>query len=751
MRIKDFTDTIRHLTDPFNIPEARRMIQENPALSREQFAEGQLVQPGPGRPGYSGWEKGVPAYDAMLARGRELRANAPEGMMWDDKLKKYRKSKIDLHPASNKVKKILEDLPKGSKINRLEIIKKTNVDPSFLTKLINQYPEKKFNVVHQSSGRPGVIKKGATPKLEKIAQKIYGKPFEELNVAERGRIRLGKVTTETETAYIKEKTNKRFDKESQYRYGKDYKDLDRGTQQLIREGRTQTVGGVSSTVWKPREKLKDYVEKFKKRTGRLPYLFELTNPVKGGGFNFTMVKKAVDEGVISLGKSGYANPWQESRMKLVNEDLLKLSKNKKILAAFNAADSKELVKLTKDILNMKDASVAEGRIAQLGAAFSGDRYAPNIKKNPLLERRVSDVVEGLEMNRRERRRLADLKIGKSVGEATTLASPRQYATRAYPEKWLYDIDEPAGVLSSVKNKTAPYGVFAQVIDRDINRKAKKSYDSIKSKQERVVQEAIQSGDKAQIDKAIKNFNDTASKYEEIFAKNTKSGKQKIKLLKISLNKPENTIERFNKLPEGYQNAFKKNYQARGYSFKVPKDLKTAYEIAKDIKNPQVAAMMGKRALAGEARLYSFPANLPEMAKMADPRKLPGDIAHLGKAAATKFPKTTAVLKSIFETRSTPGAVFWAAEAPLLMLQGTYDRYANERDFKAALKRMELPDQVINQLGEVYGQELADIGQVGLESWAVDQPDTFETRKMLTEEMAEKRPHFETRQAGPLVI
>ena len=54
MRIKDYTDMVRHLTDPFNIPEARRIIAENPALSREQFAEGQLVQPGPGRPGYYG-------------------------------------------------------------------------------------------------------------------------------------------------------------------------------------------------------------------------------------------------------------------------------------------------------------------------------------------------------------------------------------------------------------------------------------------------------------------------------------------------------------------------------------------------------------------------------------------------------------------------------------------------------------------------------------------------------------------------
>ena len=59
MRIKDYTDTIRHLTDPFNIPEARRMIQENPALSRQQFAEGQLVQPGPGRQGYAGPTKTV--------------------------------------------------------------------------------------------------------------------------------------------------------------------------------------------------------------------------------------------------------------------------------------------------------------------------------------------------------------------------------------------------------------------------------------------------------------------------------------------------------------------------------------------------------------------------------------------------------------------------------------------------------------------------------------------------------------------
>ena len=52
MRIKDHTDMVRHLTDPFNIPEARRMIQQNPALTQEQFKEGGRIgfQRGSGNP-----------------------------------------------------------------------------------------------------------------------------------------------------------------------------------------------------------------------------------------------------------------------------------------------------------------------------------------------------------------------------------------------------------------------------------------------------------------------------------------------------------------------------------------------------------------------------------------------------------------------------------------------------------------------------------------------------------------------------
>ena len=48
MRIKDYTDMVGHLTDSFNIPEARRIIAENPALTQEQFKMAGLSESFPG-------------------------------------------------------------------------------------------------------------------------------------------------------------------------------------------------------------------------------------------------------------------------------------------------------------------------------------------------------------------------------------------------------------------------------------------------------------------------------------------------------------------------------------------------------------------------------------------------------------------------------------------------------------------------------------------------------------------------------
>ena len=63
MKVKNHRQMMRSLTDSLNIPKLRALIETHPVLTQEEFrtrqnmAKGgtpQLVQPGPGRPGYQG-------------------------------------------------------------------------------------------------------------------------------------------------------------------------------------------------------------------------------------------------------------------------------------------------------------------------------------------------------------------------------------------------------------------------------------------------------------------------------------------------------------------------------------------------------------------------------------------------------------------------------------------------------------------------------------------------------------------------
>ena len=128
MKIKDYTDTIRHLTDSFNIPEARRMIAENPALSREQFAEGQLVQPGPGRPGYAGLTDG--------------RTTSP--LISKEKLKKLR-----------------------PKFQIKEIAEKTKTSKATVNRLL-----RKYDLLGQGSYIPGGYRGYVSPERLKLEKKL---------------------------------------------------------------------------------------------------------------------------------------------------------------------------------------------------------------------------------------------------------------------------------------------------------------------------------------------------------------------------------------------------------------------------------------------------------------------------------------------------------------------------------------------------------------------------------------------------
>ena len=463
-----------------------------------------------------------------------------------------------------------------------------------------------------SGGRVGYEAAGfvkpATEEVRKLAIEKFGIPFEELDTQRRSRLRTGRYS-ERPPGHPRAPTLPEHEKIAQKLYNKSFDELTSDQRHRIRVGRTTIESGkrpldlMSSAerVKFSRERLKKFVDAFKKENKRLPFLEEIRSQ---GNFDYETIKKAEAEGIVKIGKA--EGLWKYAKTKKVDQDVLKLSKNEKILNAVKKGEFPDLSDVSRAL--KVDKNIAANRVYQLASALAGDREIEGFnirsKKGPL---KLLDNPQGYAY---QLRRLAELKIGKATGENITAA--RKRAISNYPDKELglkYSIDEPAGIISSAKRGTAPYGIFSQVIDREINKKLKYSFDSRKSIAEKKLQNVIATGNKQEINKEVKKFNQMVSDYEKNLNKGLKPNQKKIKLFKVSLASPEETIANFDKLSDQAKKAFKDNYKTRGYSFKVPSDIKPLSTIAQDLKNPKIAADISRRAALGEARLYSFPAML----------------------------------------------------------------------------------------------------------------------------------------------
>ena len=123
MRIKDFTDTIRHLTDPFNIPQARRMIQENPALTQEQFKVGGLVEPGVEYYGKFG-PKEIAEFKKMRAAGATGEAIFKKtGISVPHQSVLRRQHKLPTAHTKSTIQTVLNKIPVGSSISAVKVAK----------------------------------------------------------------------------------------------------------------------------------------------------------------------------------------------------------------------------------------------------------------------------------------------------------------------------------------------------------------------------------------------------------------------------------------------------------------------------------------------------------------------------------------------------------------------------------------------------------------------------------------------------
>ena len=301
----------------------------------------------------------------------------------------------------------------------------------------------------------------------------------------------------------------------------------------------------------------------------------------------------------------------ESRQAVVNKDLKKLADNnyiKKMFSKPNFTLSKTDLRIVAKILNTTIPD-AERRIFQLAASYieEGNKKFKTNSLKLINEARLTNKSAHLV------RAMNELKIGKTFNEKSIKTLKADILkNKDYVFTEFYDIDEPHGVKSGIKRKTHPYSIFGQVIKSDINRNEKLSFDSKKSVKEKQVQVALKSKNPNIVKKAIDDYNKFASEWETKLNKGVKKGQPKIRLFRMSTQSPDKTIKNWSKFNDKYKTVFHNNWKNRGYSFVIPKDIKTIPEIKKSMSNikdvkkmKSLFAVGAKRLMAADPLLWGF--------------------------------------------------------------------------------------------------------------------------------------------------
>ena len=496
-------------------------------------------------------------------------------------------------------RKYLDKLKPGSVINRQDILEKFDISPSTVTKIVeDEYANKKFTF--EKLKPPKTIK--FTKAQQNLSQFLFGKPAEELSASQSIDLRSGKYNRKTITNYRTKQINaKKYDKFALDNYGSTYDELDRIEQTRVRKKLPPSDETLGPRLKKERanQRMIDFQNKFLKDNGRLPSQTEYIR----GGFEYQTIKRGLKEKIIKALSKKEAKFLGATRK--LNEELLNLSKNNSVQNIFKKGNpTKTDINVMKRALKTKDDAFAERRIYQLAAAYSNEDPVPGIK--PKYIKNALNIMDQSPY-RTILRAIAEKTIGESVGEPSLGAMKQKIRKNPqYIFSGDYNIDEPAGLRSSVRRGSTPYGIFGQVIRADINKGAKAVFDSQKSVKERLLKDAIASKEPKKINKALTKFNNLVSNYEKKLNVDVAPGEPKVRLFRATLDSPNVSIKNFNNLNPEYQKAFTENFKSQGYSFEVPKDINTLPEIVEKTKNPNTIRRMQSLAKNFAPRLLQVP-------------------------------------------------------------------------------------------------------------------------------------------------
>ena len=79
--------------------------------------------------------------------------------------------------STRQVKNFLNNLKKGSTVNRTNLIQKFNVDPSLLTKILKEYEDKNFTFEKSPSALKGSIINKPTKAQAELSEFLFGKKW----------------------------------------------------------------------------------------------------------------------------------------------------------------------------------------------------------------------------------------------------------------------------------------------------------------------------------------------------------------------------------------------------------------------------------------------------------------------------------------------------------------------------------------------------------------------------------------------
>jgi hypothetical protein len=550
----------------------------------------------------------------VLAPERQIKITA-EGLDFDNPLldaAKIQESVKPIQTTPNAIKSIttenpaliaVPDFPKGDKGTLADPEEKEDVFERDPSRKIATRPDGTVTKASMQMKRPTNLSDMIRDVLKKFDKEEYPEIKTEDSFADGGRIGFepgGNVDLSRGTPSITD--NEDFQKKVKKLRS------DKKTVGQIAKDLKVSVGTVERTINKvgdsgkrtkdvvAQEKLKQAYDSFVKNTGKVPRIQDM----RDAGLSQEAIAKAQRDG-IEFGRKGEGKG--SAKAKIVNDDLIAMSKNNKIKKAL--ADG--IIPNVQDVIKVTsatDEASALNRLVQLSDEILSNRKDLNLKldKYKSSAKLIFDNADVLNSQIRE---IAEKEIGASVGEQS-IKNPRKDIVRQNIMPG-YNIDEPGGVMSSYRRGSKPYAIFSQAIGADLNQGDKLSFDVFKSIKEKEIQMA--KGNERV--KKINEFNQGVTKYEKLLNADRKPGELKVKLFRASMKNPSKTVARFSQLPKDYQTAFTNTYNKLGYSFEVPKDIKTIFEMREDIKKPAVAAKVAERIKTGPPRVLSSFGVIPD--------------------------------------------------------------------------------------------------------------------------------------------